>query len=325
MTDFASLWALAAGCVLDVLFGDPRGFPHLVVGLGHLISSLERFLRPRFPPTPRGEAAAGAFLAAITATMAAVVPAAVLTALYRLSFPLGFCVHGLICFQLLAARSLRDESRKVARALERGDLDGARRALSMIVGRETSNLDESGIIRAAVETVAENTSDGVIAPLLWMGLFGAPGGCFFKAANTMDSMIAYKNRRYRWFGACAAHLDDAVNFFPARLAGLLMVLTAPLCGLDGKNAWKAFRRDRLKHQSPNAAHTESACAGALGIQLGGKAVYEGQVEFRPTLGDDLRPPEIADIGRAHRLLFASASAAAILALALRAALCAAML
>ncbi|MGI6074807.1 MAG: adenosylcobinamide-phosphate synthase CbiB [Pyramidobacter sp.] len=322
MNEYASVWALAAGCILDLLFGDPHGFPHVVVAMGRLISVLERFLRPRFPATPRGEARAGALLTVLAVLAAVAVPAAVLWALDALWFPLSFAAQCFLCFQLLAARSLRDESLKVAAALREGDVHKARHALSMIVGRDTQVLDESGIIRAAVETVAENTSDGVIAPLLWMGLFGALGGCFFKAANTMDSMIAYKNKKYRWFGACAAYLDDAVNFFPARLAGLLMVLAAPLCGLHGKNAWRVFRRDRLKHESPNAAHTEAACAGALGVQLGGPAVYEGRVERKAALGDALRPVEIDDIGRAHRLLFASSALAALLALGLRAVLCA---
>ena len=321
MTGFESFWALAAGCVLDLLIGDPHGFPHIVTGMGHLISWLESRLRPLFPAEKKGELAAGALLTLITAAVCTALPALLLRAFYRLNSAFGFAAECFLCCQLLAARSLRDESLKVARDLESGDMDKARRDLSMIVGRETKNLDEAGIIRAAVETVAENTADGVVAPLLWTGLFGTAGGCFCKAVSTMDSMIAYKNKKYLWFGACAARLDDAVCFIPARLAGLLMVLTAPLCGLDGRNAWKIFRRERLKHASPNAAHTEAACAGALDIQINGPAVYEGRVENKPFVGDPLRPVEIADIRRAHRLLFASSAASALLALALRALIC----
>jgi adenosylcobinamide-phosphate synthase len=321
MTGLASFWALAAGCVLDLMFGDPHGFPHIVTAMGRTISQLERRLRPLFPSSKKGELTAGAILTLTTAAVWTLLPALALHALYSLNFTCGFAAECFLCWQLLAARSLHDESLKVARDLEVGELKKARHDLSMIVGRETKNLDEAGIIRAAVETVAENTADGVVSPLMWIGLFGTAGGCFCKAASTMDSMIAYKNKKYLWFGAWAARLDDAVNFIPARLAGILMVLTAPLCGLDGRNAWKIFRRDRLKHESPNAAHTEAACAGALDVQLNGPAVYEGRVEQKPFVGGPLRPVEVADIRRSHRLLFASSAVAALMALLMRGLIC----
>jgi len=318
MSPAASLAALMIGFALDLLCGDPHGFPHIVVFAGKLIAWGERILRPRFPPTKRGERTAGALLTAIVAIFCTALPALLLRALYACSVWGGLMTESFFCYQLLAVRSLYDESRKVAAALENGDLGSARRWLSMIVGRDTERLDENGIIKAAVETVAENTADGVAAPLFWIGLFGVPGGCFCKAVNTMDSMIGYKNERYRWFGAAAARLDDLVNFIPARLAGLLMVAAAGVCGCDAANAWRIFRRDRLKHASPNSAHTEAACAGALRVQLAGPASYGGQVEPKPFLGDPLRPVEVGDIARAHKLLFATAAFSFLLASALRA-------
>ena len=317
MTRFASPAALALGFALDLLCGDPHGFPHIVVFAGKLIAWGETILRPLFPPAKRGERAAGALLVFIVTAVCTALPVLLLRLLYARSFWGGLAAESFFCYQLLAARALCDESRTVAAALEAGDLGSARHWLSMIVGRDTDLLDETGVVKAAVETVAENTADGVVAPLFWIGLFGVPGGCFYKAVNTMDSMIGYKNERYRWFGTAAARLDDLVNFVPARLAGLLMVAAAGLCRFDAANAWRIFRRDRLRHASPNSAHAEAACAGALRVQLAGPASYGGQVEDKPFLGDPLRPVEIADIARSHKLLFATAALAFLLALALR--------
>ncbi len=318
MNVFAAVFPLCAGFALDLCFGDPRGFPHVVRAAGRLISACERFLRPLFPPTPRGERAAGSALALAVTALCSLSPLAALAWL-RARFPAAaIALETFLCWQLLACRSLRDESLPVYVALKNDDLPGARRALSMIVGRDTGALDRTGVIAAAVETVAENVSDGVVAPLFWMALFGAPGGCFYKSVNTMDSMIGYKNARYRHFGTCAARLDDAANFVPARAAGLLMVAAAGLRGCDMKGAWRIFRRDRLKHESPNSAHTEAACAGALGVRLGGPARYEGVLEDKPFLGDPARPAEAEDILRAHRLLYATSALAFLLAVAVRA-------
>lgn len=317
MTRFASPAALALGFALDLLCGDPHGFPHIVVFAGKLIAWGETILRPLFPPAKRGERAAGALLVFIVTAVCTALPALLLRLLYARSFWGGLAAESFFCYQLLAARALCDESRTVAAALEAGDLGSARHWLSMIVGRDTDLLDETGVVKAAVETVAENTADGVVAPLFWIGLFGVPGGCFCKAVNTMDSMIGYKNERYRWFGTAAARLDDLVNFVPARLAGLLMVAAAGLCRFDAANAWRIFRRDRLRHASPNSAHAEAACAGALRVQLAGPASYGGQVEDKPFLGDPLRPVETADIARSHKLLFATAALSFFFALALR--------
>ncbi|MGI6028120.1 MAG: adenosylcobinamide-phosphate synthase CbiB [Candidatus Heteroscillospira sp.] len=307
--------ALCLGFFIDLVLGDPRGLWHPVCGIGALITYLENRLRPAFPKTPRGEVLAGGVLAALVL----LIPAAITMALVRLCAAihpaLGFAAESLICWQLLAARSLRDESMKVYRALERGNLPAARRAVSMIVGRDTDSLDEAGVTRAAVETVAENFSDGVLAPMLYMALGGAPLCMLYKAANTMDSMLGYKNDRYLYFGRCAALFDDVVNFIPARLGGFIMCAAAIPAGFDGGSAFRIFMRDRLCHASPNSAHTEAAMAGALHIRLAGDNWYFGKLVHKPTIGNDDRPVEPEDIPRANRLMLFSAG----LALALMAA------
>ena len=187
-----------------------------------------------------------------------------------------------------------------------GDLPAARTAVSRIVGRDTQSLDEAGVAKAAVETVAENASDGVIAPLIFLAIGGAPLGMFYKAANTMDSMVGYKNDKYLYFGRAAARWDDILNFLPARLSGVLMCLGAVAAGYDGKNAWRIFRRDRKNHKSPNSAHTEAACAGALQLRLAGPSWYFGRLVDKPYIGDDQRPIEPLDILRSGRILYATA-------------------
>ena len=218
---------------------------------------------------------------------------------------LYICLEAFWCYQLIAAGSLKKESGKVYTALKNNDTEGARYAVSMIVGRDTERLDEAGITKAAVETVAENTSDGVTAPLIYIMLFGAAGGFFYKAVNTMDSMVGYKNDVYRYFGTAAAKLDDVLNFIPSRFTALLMILAAYIVGLDGKNAFKIWKRDRLKHASPNSAQTEAVCAGALRVRLAGDAWYFGVRHEKPFIGDDLRKIEPYDICRSWRLMFGS--------------------
>ena len=205
----------------------------------------------------------------------------------------------------------------VYRKLVKEDLPAARRAVGRIVGRDTDALTAEGVAKAAVETIAENASDGETAPLFWMALGGAPLALAYKAVNTMDSMVGYKNDRYRYFGTAAAKLDDLVNWFPARLTALLMAALAPLAGLDGGGAWKIWRRDRRKHKSPNSAQTEAAMAGALGVELAGDAWYFGELHKKPTLGDSLRPIQPEDIRRANRLLYGVSGAFTLLAAALR--------
>lgn len=252
---------------------------------------------------PKHERTAGVILSVIVLSVSTALPAVLLFVCYRLHFWLGIVGESAMCYYLLAARCLRDESMKVYRALAAGDTEGARRAVSMIVGRDTDALTAEGITKAAVETVAENTSDGVTAPMFYIMLGGAAAGFFYKAANTMDSMLGYKNERYLRFGCFSAKLDDALNYLPSRLTALLMILSAYLSGMDGGNAYRIWRRDRLNHASPNSAQTEAVCAGALGVMLAGDAVYFGKLVKKQTIGDDLRRVTPEDIPAANRLMY----------------------
>lgn len=296
------LAAALVGFAVDLLLGDPAWTPHPVVCMGKAISFLEKRLRPAFPNTPRGQIAAGAVLAAALPLGTLALSLAALFALGLVHPALRFALEALWCWQALAAKCLRDESRNVCRALTDATLPEARAAVARIVGRDTDSLSAEGVARAAVETVAENFSDGEIAPLFYMLLGGAPLALCYKAINTMDSMVGYKNERYLYFGRAAAKLDDAANYLPSRIAALLWVTAAALTGNDAKGAWRIWRRDRRNHASPNSAQTESACAGALGVQLAGPATYFGQYYDKPTIGDAARPIEPEDILRANRMM-----------------------
>ena len=301
-----SLAACVTGCLLDFVFGDPVWLYHPVRVIGNFISFGERKLRGIFGKTEKGELAAGTVLWFLTAGFSFVIPFLVLWGAQRLHPALRFLIESFWCYQILAARCLVRESGKVYDRLKEKDLPGARKAVSMIVGRDTENLTEEGVTKAAVETVAENTSDGVTAPLLFLILGGAPFGFLYKAVNTMDSMLGYKNEKYLYFGRFPAKMDDVFNFIPSRVTALFMIAAAFLTGMDGKNAWKIWRRDRRKHASPNSAQTESACAGALRVRLAGDAVYFGKLHKKEYLGDPLRPIEPEDIRRAGRLMYVTA-------------------
>lgn len=307
-----SLFALLIGFGIDLLFGDPHSIPHPVVLIGKLISALEKLLRRLCPKTRGGEQLAGGILWCLVVLLSTAVPAAILFLLHRISPWLRLAAESVMCWQILAAKSLRDESMKVYDALKTGDLERSRYAVSMIVGRDTQRLDADGVARAAVETVAENTSDGVVAPLLFLAIGGAPLGFFYKAVNTMDSMLGYVEPPYKNIGLVPAKMDDVMNFIPARVSALLMLAAGALLRLDVKNGWRIFRRDRYNHASPNSAQTESACAGLLGLRLAGNAWYHGVLHEKPYIGDEIRPICPEDIPLTGRLLYGTALLALLL-------------
>ena len=300
-----SLLAVILGFILDLIVGDPHWLYHPIRLVGHLISGLEKLLRRIFPKTEQGELIAGGFLLVLTAGITTAVAWELLLAAGLVHPYLRFALEVIMCYWVLATKSLKTETMKVYDALKEGDLKKARFAVSMVVGRDTEVLDDIGVTKAAVETVAENASDGVIAPLLFLMIGGAPLGFFYKAVNTMDSMVGYKNDKYLYFGRAAAKFDDVLNYIPARLSGMLMCGAAAFCGMDSKNAWRIYWRDRYNHSSPNSAHTEATAAGAMHIQLAGNAYYFGKLYEKPTLGDPDRPVEYEDIPRVNRLLYAT--------------------
>lgn len=294
------------GYALDLLIGDPTRLPHPIRLIGSLISRVEKKLR-KGCKSGNDERRAGALLWIIVTAASFTVPFAILYVAYRVNKILGLTLESIMCFYIMAGRSLRDESMKVYHALEKNNLPAARKYLSYIVGRDTQNLDEASVARAAIETVAENTSDGVIAPMIFIILGGAPLGFLYKAVNTLDSMVGYKNEKYINMGRFSAIADDVFNYIPSRISALLMILTAFLLKYDYKNAFKIYKRDRYNHKSPNSAQTESVCAGALNIQLGGDSYYEGVLVPKPTIGSNMRKIEIEDIKRANKLMLATSA------------------
>lgn len=297
---------LGLAFLLDVLFGDPLWLYHPIRIIGQWISLLEKGLRRIFKKNRQGEGAAGFCLLILTVVPSFLLPWILLKAAGEIHPWLSFVLEVFWMYQILAMKSLRTESMKVFDGLMEKDLEKARKMLSWLVGRDTENLSEEEVIQADVETIAENTTDGVTAPIIFMAIGGAPLGFAYKAVNTLDSMVGYRNEKYRYFGTASARADDVVNFLPARISGLLMVLAAFIMGYDGKNAWQCFLRDRNKHLSPNSAQTESVCAGALGIQLGGTHDYFGKAVEKPTIGDKHRKPVYADIRRANALMAGTA-------------------
>jgi len=339
-----SLASLTAGFILDLILGDPHGIPHPVVGIGRLISFFEKFFRSIFPENKKGERLAGLCLWIAVALISFFVPFFVLKICMLISPWVRFAVESIMCWQILAAKSLKTESMKVYYALRSGSIEKARYAVSMIVGRDTASLDRAGIARAAVETVAENTSDGVIAPLIYMAVLGAPLGFLYKGINTMDSMLGYTDPPYTNIGFVPAKADDIANFIPARISALLLLaggwclnvmenlkrrtglplrnvqnesrISGSMAGgfrFNIRNGWKIFKRDRYKHASPNSAQTESACAGMLGLRLAGDAWYHGVLHKKPYIGDPKREIEYVDIKRTCMLMYASSVLCLVLA------------
>lgn len=330
------LIAFIGGFFLDLLLGDPYVLPHPIRLIGRFIGVLEKhflgeknafgendFCHEKIEETPHEHVSArdykkehrqGLFTVFIVCGVTVLIAASVLAAGYAISGILGCVLELIMTYQVLATKCLKVESMKVYHKLVGGTVEEARYAVSMIVGRDTKQLSETQVAKAAVETVAENTSDGSIAPMLYLAVGGPVLGLLYKAINTMDSMIGYKNERYIAFGKPAAKLDDFVNYIPARISALLMILSCFFLGkdYDGKHAFYIWKRDRYNHASPNSAQTESACAGALHIRLAGDASYFGKVVKKPFIGDDDRPVEYEDIRRANRLLYMTAESAALL-------------
>lgn len=308
------IFAFIAGFVLDLLIGDPHFIPHPVRLIGSLISFCDKRLncdagynisekKLNLIKYKRGMLLA---FTVIFATFA--ISVIIIVAAYSINLYAGVIAEAVMTWQILATKCLRVESMRVYDALRTDGVDAGRRSVSMIVGRDTSVLDAAGVTRAAVETIAENTSDGVIAPMLYTAIGGPVLGFVYKAVNTMDSMLGYKNDKYMYFGRFAARLDDVVNFIPARISAYLMIAAAFIGGrqFDGKNAYRIFKRDRFNHASPNSAQTESVCAGAVRVQLAGDAVYFGKLVKKKYIGDGLREIEYEDIKRANRLMYITA-------------------
>lgn len=293
---------LTIGYILDLIFGDPAWLYHPIRLIGKMIAAGEKITRRLFPKTGGGQVAAGGVMAAGVVLLSFFIPWGILWLCEKVHAGLAFVVETFWIYEILAGRCLQTEARKVMAALKKGDIKKSRKLLSYLVGRDTKQLDEGEIIKATVETVAENTTDGVIAPLIFIAIGGAPLGFAYKAINTMDSMTGYKNKQYFFFGRIPARLDDAANFIPARIAGVLMIVAAALCGYSGRGAARIFFRDRNRHLSPNSAQTESACAGALGLCLGGTHDYFGKPVVKPTIGDGEREPEPAHIQDACLLM-----------------------
>ena len=308
--------AFVCGFVLDLVFGDPHALPHPIRLIGTLIAGLEKKLLKLQMRDEKKEFYKGILLVVLVLFSTGAVAALVLVVAYWLHPVAGIVIESVMTYQILATKCLKDESMKVYQSLNEQGLEDGRAAVSMIVGRDTNVLDETGVVKAAVETVAENTSDGVIAPMLYTALGGPVLGFVYKAVNTMDSMVGYKNDKYLYFGRAAAKLDDVVNFIPARISAYLMIAAAYIGGkaFDGKQAYRIYKRDRRNHASPNSAQTESVCAGALGIQLAGDASYFGKVVKKPYIGDAHRAVEREDIVRVNRLMYVTAVISEVLCL-----------
>lgn len=306
----STIIAILLAVLLDYFLGDPRNVPHPIVFLGKLIAYVENFMRKIFGKSARQLKIAGACMVIVVIGIAYGVPWAILSFTGNISPYLKFFVEIIMFYQIFAMRSLCDESIAVYEKIMTGNLVASRERLSWIVGRDTAELSFDEITKATVETVAENTTDGVIAPMIFMFIGGAPLAFLYKAVNTMDSMVGYKNDKYLHFGMVAAKLDDILNYLPARISAGLMIIASYFLGMNHSNAWKIFWRDRYNHLSPNSAQTEAVCAGALGIQLGGGHNYFGKFVYKPTIGDELRQVVPEDIKATNDLMYFTAILAA---------------
>lgn len=315
--------AFFLGFLLDLLIGDPYILPHPICLIGNLITSLEkRFLGNKKQRNEKTELKNGMLLVCFVTGITVLIAASCFLLAYQIHPYFGVFIETIMTYQILAMKSLKVESMKVYHSLKEEGLDRARTSVSMIVGRDTKALDEEGVAKAAIETVAENTSDGVVAPMLYTALGGPVLGFFYKAVNTMDSMVGYKNEKYLYFGRAAAKLDDVLNYIPSRISAHLMIVAAFLGGkhFNAKQAYIIYKRDHRNHASPNSAQTESVCAGALGLQLAGDASYFGKIVKKPYIGDAMRKVECEDIRRANCLMYLTAGLSEALCLLLMLAL-----
>lgn len=288
--------------MLDLIIGDPQGYFHPIKLIGNLISFIENKLRIKCENKSQ-ERTAGALLWFFVVLTSFIVPFAIIYTALKINYVLALIIESIMCYYILATKSLKDESMKVYTSLKNNNLQEARKNLSYIVGRDVEKLNESAIAKAAVETVAENTADGVIAPMLFIMLGGAPLGFMYKAINTLDSMVGYKNEKYINMGKFSAIADDVANFIPSRLSAFIMIAASFILNMNYKNAIKIFKRDRYNHKSPNSAQTEAVCAGALNIMLGGDNYYGGTLISKPTIGDNIREVESEDIVKANTLMY----------------------
>ncbi len=288
--------------ILDLIFKDPKNIPHPIIFIGKLIKYGEISLRKIFRSGKISETIAGTILTLFVIFVSFIIPYIILSIFYSINMMLGIILEVFLCFQILSLGSLKDAAMKVYTELSTGTLDGAKKNLSHIVGRDTENMEEHGIIKATVESVAENTSDGIVAPIFYMLIGGASFGMLYKAVNTLDSMIGYNNKKYQYFGKVAARLDDILNIIPARITGFLYVLAALLSGCNYKKSYAILLRDRWNHLSPNSGYPESAMSGALGIQLGGPSSYFGEIVDKKYIGDNDKEPNMEDIPKACMLM-----------------------
>lgn len=296
--------SLIIGYILDLIIGDPQGYPHPIRLIGKLIEYVEKSLRKKCK-SQNDELIAGILLWCTVVFLSFIIPYLILYAASKINLVLNIVVESIMCYYILAVKSLKKESMKVFYALENNDMDEAKHYLSFIVGRDVENLSSSQIAKAAVETVAENTADGVIAPMIFTMLGGAPLGFLYKGINTLDSMVGYKNEKYINMGKFSAIADDMANYIPSRISALLMILSSYILKMDYRNAYRIFKRDRYSHKSPNSAQTESVCAGALNIMLGGNSYYSKILVEKPPIGDSKKQVEAEDIKRANKLMYAT--------------------
>ena len=291
---------LTIGYLLDLIIGDPQNPIHPIRLIGNLCKKLEKIFRETLKDSLK---VAGLLTWIFSVVIVYLVSFFIVKISFSINYIVGIVISGIMIYFTISAKALKVEGLKVIKFLLKNDIDGARNQLSYIVGRDTKSLDKEGILRAVVETIAENMSDGVVAPIFYAGLFGAPFAFVYKAVNTMDSMFGYKNDKYKDFGFFPAKLDDVFNYIPARLTGYLIVLAAFILKLDYKNSYKIYRRDRNNHSSPNSAHPEAAVAGALGLKLGGANYYFGKLVEKPTIGDEIKKIDIDDVNKTNNILY----------------------